>query len=70
MALLEDGQFVHKYRIDLDGDTTVEATVGDNAKLDHLIIDDHQHSDKFARRWCMASSARSSVHAKAHHSAR
>ena len=70
MALLEDGQFVHKYRIDLDGDTTVEATVGDDAELDHLIIDDHQHSDEYAPALVHGLFGPMSVHAKAHHSAR
>ena len=70
VALLEDGQFVHKYRIDLDGDTTVEATVGDDAKLDHLTIDDHQRTDEYAPALVQGLFGPMSVHGKAHHSAR
>jgi hypothetical protein len=70
VAVLEDGRFVHSYTLNVDGDTTVDATVGDDAKLDHLTIDDHQRSDEYVPALIRGIFGPMSVHAKAHHMAR
>lgn len=70
VALLEDGRPVQSYTITVDGDTTVDAKVGDDAKLDSLTIDDHQRSDEFVPALVRGIFGPMSVHSKAHHAAR
>jgi hypothetical protein len=70
VAVLDDGKFVHSYTLGVDGDTTVDATVGEDAKLDHLTIDDHQKSDEYVPALIRGIFGPMSVHANAHHKAR
>ena len=70
VALFEDGRFVHAYTLNVDGDTTVQAKVGDDAKLDHLTIEDDQRTDEFAPALVRGIFGPMSVHARARHTAR
>ena len=70
MAVLEDGKFIHSYTLNVDGDSTIDATVGDDAKLDHLTIDDHQKTDEYVPALIRGIFGPMSVHAKAHHMAK
>ena len=54
----------------MDGDTTVDAKVGDDTKLDSLTIDDHQRSDEFVPALVRGIFGPMSVHSKAPRAAR
>jgi hypothetical protein len=70
IALLEDGRFVHAFTLNVAGDTTVRAKVGDDAKLDYLTIEDDQRSDEYAPALLRGIFGPMSVHTKARHTAR
>jgi hypothetical protein len=70
VSLLEGGKVAERFDLDLDSVTKVAAKVGDDAKLDHMTIEDDQREDDFVPALIRGIFGPMSVHTKAHRTAR
>ena len=69
VSLLDDGEVTQRVTIHLKGETKVEAQVGEDAKLDHMKIDDTQKVDEYVPALIRGIFGPMSAHLMAHRTA-